>query len=110
MKRTFKEFPAFSRLVQDGEISDAQVARVQADIMSGGGRTMAGTGGVKKIRCEARTKGKSGGWRVFFADYGDQEVTFLIWAFPKSRQAALSATQRKAIRSLKQELDAEMGV
>lgn len=61
MRRTFIELPAFTRLVSAGTIPDRQVSSLQEDILNGGGETLAGTGGVKKIRCEDRNRGKSGG-------------------------------------------------
>jgi hypothetical protein len=110
MRRVFIELPAFTRLVAGGGMSDAQVARLQESILNGGGELMVGTGGVKKIRCEGEHKGKSGGWRVLFADYGPQGVTVLIWAFPKNQQANLTASQKKVIRGLKVLLDEEIKV
>lgn len=71
---------------------------------------MAGTGGVRKIRCEDRNRGKSGGWRVLFADYEREEVTVLIWAFPKNKQANLTASQKQVVRGLKAQLDQEIKV
>jgi hypothetical protein len=110
MRRTFIELPAFTRLVAAREIGDAQVSVLQEDILNGGGATMSGTGGVKKIRCQDRGKGKSGGWRVLFADYEREEVTVLIWAYPKNRQANLTESQKKVVRGLKAQLDNEIKV
>ena len=108
MRRIFVELPAFTRLVSAGKIHDQQVSNLQEDILNGGGATLAGTGGVRKVRCEARNKGKSGGWRVLFADYEQEEVAVLIWAFPKNRQANLTASQKEVIRELKAQLDREI--
>ncbi len=108
MKRVFIEFPAFSRLVKEKQFSDSQLLRLQLDILAGGGNAIQGTGGIKKIRCNAKGKGKSGGWRVLFADYDSLGLTFLIWAYPKSRQANLTDGQKKAIRQLKLQLDEEV--
>jgi hypothetical protein len=110
MRRTFVELPAFTRLVSAREISDVQVAAIQDGIQSGGGTTIGDTGGVRKIRCAEEAKGKSGGWRALFADYDRYGVTVLIWAFPKDRQANLTAGQRKVIRGLKRMLDEEVEV
>lgn len=110
MRRTFIELPAFTRLVCGKEISDAQVASLQESILNGGGKTISGTGGVRKIRCEYEHKGKSGGWRVLFADYDKEEVTVLVWAYPKNQQANLTESQKKVIRGLKAQLDREIKV
>jgi hypothetical protein len=48
------------------------------------------------------------GWRVVFADYDQEEVAVLIWAFPKNRQANLTASQKKVVRELKMQLDKEI--
>ena len=108
MKRTFMEFPAFSRLVKAGKISDNQVRLLQLDIMAGGGSAIEGTGGIKKIRCGTKGGGKSGGWRVLFADYVDCRLTFLIWAFPKGGQDSLTGAQKKIIRQIKRDIDREV--
>ena len=110
MRRVFMELPAFTRLVAGKGISDRQVAGIQEGILNGGGKTMSGTGGVKKIRCAGEGRGKSGGWRVLFADYDQYEVTVLIWAFPKNEQAELTQSQKKVVRALKAQLDKEIRV
>ena len=109
MKRTFIEFPAFSRLVSSKQFSDEQVQQVQEDIINGLGAPLQGTGGVKKIRCDAPGRGKSGGWRVLYADYDKLGLTFLIWAFPKGRRTSLTDAQKKIIRGIKQRIDKEVG-
>jgi len=95
-------------LVSTGEIPDRQVSNLQEDILNGGGRTLAETGGIRKTRCQGKNKGKSGGWRVLFADYEHEEVAVLIWAFPKNKQATLTASQVKVVRELKAQLDKEI--
>ena len=52
--------------------------------------------------------GKSGGWRVLFADYIDCGLTFLIWAFPKGGQDSLTGAQKKIIRQIKRDIDREV--
>ena len=108
MKRTFKEFPAFSSLVRSGQISDEQVRQTQEDIMAGGGDAIPGTGGVRKIRCRGHEGGKRGGWRILFADYERFGLAFLIWAFPKGGKATLTAAEKNVIRKLKRDIDREV--
>ena len=110
MRRTFIELPAFTKLVSANEIDDVQVACLQEDILNGGGVMMGGTGGIKKIRCQGKGAGKSGSWRVLFADYDQEKVTVLIWAFPKNQQENLTESQKKVLRGLKAELDKEIMV
>jgi len=108
VKRTFKEFPAFTRLVKSKRLPEEEVERFQLAIMAGAGTTIPGTGGVKKIRGRRGHGGKSGGWRVLFADYDRLGLTFLIWAFPKGIQADLTEAQKKTIRQLKRAIDQEV--
>ncbi len=108
MKRIFIELPAFSRLIKEGRITDAQLKSVQHDILEGGGEVMQRTGGVSKIRCGGLGAGKSGGWRVLFAEYPGAGIVVMIWAFPKNKQANLNDAEKTEIRKLKQELDEQI--
>ena len=108
MKRMFVESPLVTRLVRDGVIAESQMRQVQQDIMTGGGRTIPGSGGLAKIRSAAPGRGKRGGMRVVFADYEDQGVTFLLAAFPKSVKEDLSAREKAKLTQLKRRLDGLM--
>ena len=80
---------------------------MQAAILNGHGATISKTGGTKKARAVAG-RGKSGGWRVIFADYAEYDLTVLIWAFLKGVQASLTDKQKQVIRDLKRDLDKEV--
>jgi hypothetical protein len=108
VKRLFAESRNFTRLVADGRISDRSVKRVQVDIMNGLGDTIAGTGGLKKIRCASEGRGKSGSWRIIFADYPKYAVTFFITAFPKNEKENLNDEEKKILLTLKRSLDREV--
>lgn len=108
MRRTFLELPAFTRLVKARQLSDVEVTELQTGIMRGGGSTMPGTAGLKKIRCGTSGRGKRGGWRVVFADYDRLEMTVLIWAYPKGMQGDLTAVQKRQLRAVKKQIDDEM--
>jgi len=110
MKRLFAESRNFTKLVTDGKISDRSVKKTQVDIMNGLGDTIAGTGGLKKIRCAGEGRGKSGSWRIVFADYPKYNVTFLITAFPKNEKENLSDEEKAILFSLKLSLDREVEV
>ena len=47
---------------------------------------------------------------MLFANYDEYDLTVLIWAFPKNRQANLTAARRKVLSRLKRDLDVEMKV
>ena len=108
MTREFVELPPFSRLVESARISDDELRRLQKDILKGGGVTMAGTGGFKKIRFAKEGRGKSGGWRAIFADYPEYSVVVLVGAFEKSEKPDLTEADKRALRRRRAILDAEM--
>ena len=109
MSRMFIEFSAFSRLVKAGSITGEMLHDVQKDIMLGGGDTIGGTGGLKKIRCAAAGRGKSGGWRIIFADYPRQAKTIFIAAYPKNAKSNVTPAEKVVLRELKAELDRTVG-
>lgn len=108
MKRTFKELPAFTRLVKSGKISDELLKDLQNDIMTVGGDTIPGTGGLIKIRTPGSGRGKSGGLRVIYADYVAQGITVLVVAYFKSVKVKLSGEEMRILKALKQRLDRQI--
>jgi len=108
VKRAFVELPAFSAWVRSGKIADEQLRQLQADLMGGAGDTISGTGGLKKARWGRPHGGKSGGWRVIFADYPAYRLTVLMAAFPKNVKANLSAAEARELKRLKGLLDKEI--
>jgi len=108
VKRTFKEFPAFTKLVKSGKISDELLKDIQSDIMLLGGKTIPGTGGLVKIRVSGSGRGKSGGARVIYADYPGRGITVLIVAYFKNTKVKLSGEEKKILRVLKLRLDKQI--
>jgi len=108
VKRTFKELPEFTRLVKSGKISDELLKDLQNDIMTVGGDTIGGTGGLIKIRAPGSGRGKSGGLRVIYADYAAQGVAVLVVAYSKNVKVELSGEEKRILRGLKQRLDKQI--
>lgn len=105
MKRTFAYDPAVERLLRDNSVRDEQLRVLENDIMRGGGVTIAGTAGLKKIRCASASKGKSGSIRVLFADYPLFGRTYVLAAFGKSDKANITRAEARELASLKRMLD-----
>lgn len=59
-----------------------------------------GTGGVRKIRLKAASKGKSGGFRVCYFYYVASEVIYLLFIFQKNEQENLTDAQKKELKTL----------
>lgn len=83
MKRTFIEFASVTRVLKSEGVPDDAIRMMQRQIMEGRGDVIAGTGGLRKIRCAAEGRGKSGGVRILFADYSDAGKCLLVAAFAK---------------------------
>ena len=107
MIRVFIQTLGFSRRVA-GRMDDDQLRRLESDIQKGGGAVMPGTGGFRKIRCPGRGRGKSGGWRVIFADYPQFGVTVLVAAYEKSWKLDVTPAERNALRQIRVIVDREM--
>jgi len=108
VKRVFVELPAFRRLVESKRITDEVLRDLQNDIMTVGGDTIPGTGGLVKIRISGSGRGKSGGLRVVYADYPARGVTVLIVAYFKNVKTKLSGAEKGILRTLKRRLDKQI--
>ena len=105
MQRTFIQDPSVTAVFADSRVSDADLRNLEMAIMRGAGATVAGTGGIKKIRCGSAGKGKSGSVRVLFADYPQAARVYLLTAFGKNEKSNLSKTERNELQQIKKTLD-----
>jgi len=105
MKRTFIEFPGFSASLKRYEIRDDAVRQLQHDIMAGGGDTIRNTGGLSKIRMGGMERGKSGSFRVIYADYPQYSITILLEIFSKNEKANLLKCEENEFKKIKKQLD-----
>lgn len=62
--------------------------------------TIAGTGGVRKIRLKSASKGKRGGFRICYFYYVALEAIYLLFIFQKNEQENLSDGEKKELRQL----------
>ncbi len=86
--------------VGDEELMEAEMA-----ILRGDGDTIAGTGGLKKLRCRMSGRGKSGSIRLIVADFPRFGRAYLLAAFGKNEKANLSAAERNQLRMVKTVLE-----
>ena len=108
MRRTFVEFASVTRVLNAEGVSDDEIRRMQRQIMEGEGDLVKGTGGLRKIRCAAAGRGKSGGVRIIFADYSDAGVCLLVAAFAKNVKENLDKAEQNDLAALKAALDRRM--
>lgn len=62
------------------------------------------TGGLRKLRCGANSKGKKGGGRVIYFKKIEDGVIYLLLAYPKAEMKNLSSTQKKTLSALAAQL------
>jgi hypothetical protein len=61
------------------------------------GDEIPGTGGVRKVRYAAKGKGKSGGVRVIYYFFDEENPLYAIFLYGKNEQANLTPEQKKAV-------------
>ena len=61
------------------------------------GDEIPGTGGVRKVRFAAKGKGKSGGVRVIYYFFDEENPLYAIFLYGKNEQANLASAQKKEV-------------
>ena len=65
------------------------------------------TGGVRKVRFAAQGKGKSGGVRVIYYFYDEEQPLYALLIYGKGEQDNLSPEQKKAVRAFAEAIKAQ---
>ena len=63
------------------------------------GDEIPGTGGVRKVRFAARGKGKSGGVRVVYYFFDEENPLYAIFLYGKNEQADLTSKQKREVKA-----------
>ncbi len=63
-----------------------------------------GTGGIRKIRWAAGSRGKSGGVRVIYYHHSGDVPIFLLTVYSKSRKTDLTQAEKHVMRKLVKEI------
>jgi hypothetical protein len=95
------ETPIFTRRIQE-LIPDEEYRLLQIHLTNrpDGGKTIAGSGGLRKLRWSAGGHGKRGGIRVIYYWLMPRDAIFLLYAYPKSEQDDLTAEQLRQIKKV----------
>mgnify|MGYP001197095804 FL=1 len=101
----FVETILFSKLLP-GYLDDDEYRGLQSHLIErpDAGVVIQRSGGVRKVRWEARGKGKSGGVRVIYYWVRSDEQIFLLTLYGKGEKEDLSAAEFKRIVKLVEEL------
>jgi hypothetical protein len=100
------ELPQFVRDAEGLGLSEqareAIINAVSADPLNGD--EVRGSGGVRKVRFAGRGKGKSGGYRVMTAYFGQDIPVYLLAILSKGERANFSAVEIEGFRKLTNEI------
>jgi hypothetical protein len=103
MKRIFVETPIFTQKISSIG-SDEILKEIQGILLENPeeGATIAGTGGVRKMRAKdpSRGKGKRGGLRVLYLDLADQSLIYLIYLYGKDEAEDLTHSEKREFKEL----------
>lgn len=104
MNRSFIEVPTFTAKWRELGLTDEDLRELQKVLLQNPkkGNSIAGTGGLRKIRIpmENRGKGKRGGARALYVDVEIKELIYLINVYSKDEKDDLSEDEKKAFRAV----------
>lgn len=102
MNRTFKEVPSFTRKWQELGLTDDDLRNLENILLENpkAGDTIAGTGGLRKIRIPLENTGKRGGGRVLYIDVEIKETIYLINVYTKNEKDDLTEEEKKAFKAV----------
>ncbi|WP_323966015.1 type II toxin-antitoxin system RelE/ParE family toxin [Aeromonas hydrophila] len=98
---TFIETPLFTASWNKFASAD-ELFKVMDELLGNpdAGDVIAGSGGLRKLRCGANSKGKKGGARVIYFSKAADGKIYLLLSYPKSSLDDLTTDQKKALSSL----------
>ena len=99
--QTIVELPEFIKRAS-GLLKDEEKASIinYLALHPQAGDIMQGTGGIRKLRWSAQSKGKSGGARVVYYYHNGGVPLFLLTVFGKGEKANISKSERNELRKL----------
>ena len=103
------ETPTFSRLI-DGLMDEDSYRELQNELIGrpDTGKIIQGSGGIRKIRWSASSKGRRGGSRIIYYWAVSEDQIYMLLAYAKNRSADLTQQQIALLRDIvKQEFKNE---
>jgi hypothetical protein len=101
----FSEMTAFVKAIQ-GILNDEDIRALQNHLleMPKAGAVMRGTGGVRKFRWMAKSKGKRAGARIIYFYSEKKQWIYLLFAYIKDTKLDLTEAEKKQFAKLTKEL------
>jgi len=99
MKRIFVESTVFQARVR--KLGDLELlVTIQKSILENPeiGEIVVGSGGVRKFRVGREGAGKSGGYRVYYFDLPDRNMTHLLAVYAKNEKENISISERNGMK------------
>ena len=102
MQRIFVHLPPFERRWREFELGDEELRLLQVWLLlyPTDGAVVKGTNGIRKVRWNVGGKGKRGGLRIFYVDFPNHGLTFLITAIKKSQDTDLDRGEQDELAEL----------
>lgn len=99
MKRTFIYSEKFGRQWKDAGLNENRLKELQESLTKNPdqGDVISGGNGLRKVRHKIPGKGKSGGIRVIYIDFPEQERIYLLLVYKKSVQEDMTPNQKKIL-------------
>lgn len=99
--------PLFERTAR-GLFDDESMRQAELELLSDprAGATVAGTGGIRKLRVALPGRGKRGSARVAYLYLEVRGRVYFLLAYAKADQVDLTAADKKALRTMATELEA----
>ncbi len=96
---TFIETNLFTKLVHD-YLSDEDYGRLQQELINNPetGAVIRGSGGVRKIRWAAQSRGKRGGYRVIYFVRRSKDTIWMLTMYPQNVADTIPGHILKQIR------------
>jgi hypothetical protein len=91
-------------------LTESDLRRLQEELLAnpGLGKTIRGTGGIKKVRFAFENRGKSGSARVIYIDFVPFEKLYFITAYPKNEKDNLTKAECNELKKLVRLLESEL--
>ncbi len=102
MNRTFKEVPSFSEKWKALGLTDDDLRTLENILLKDtkAGKSIQGTGGLRKIRIPMGHTGKRGGARVIYIDIEIKECIYLLNVYAKNEKTDLTSQEKKLLKKL----------
>ncbi len=106
MRRGFVETPTFSKQWCSLGLTDEDLREMQNFIMThlDAKNVISGTEGIRKIRWEARGRGKRSGIRTIYIDLLSSDEIILLFCYPKNQKDDLSEREKSMLNLVVREI------